>query len=279
MSLVNLDFISEPATKLIEKVSDAVGGMAKPWQMKRVAKAEAEAEIIRAEANIQISDIERRAMERLVREEGKKQENIENITMKAIPNLSDTAKPENLDNDWVAMFFDKSRLVSDEKMQEIWAKLLAGEANNQGTFSKKTIELVSSLDKKDAELFTALCSFCVLGGPYIMDYHDEVYTKRGINFHTINHLQHLGLVATQSLGYVRKNMSKNILFVYCGEEYLICDLKLEEESNSINAGKVSFTTAGEQLAKLVQAEPVPGFLEYFLEKIRAEHPSASLTKW
>ena len=55
--LVSLGELSKPATVLIEKVSEAVGGICKPWQMVRVAKAEAEVERIRAESEIQISDL------------------------------------------------------------------------------------------------------------------------------------------------------------------------------------------------------------------------------
>jgi len=158
-NLINLGDLSKPATELINRVSDAVGGIAKPWQMKRVARAEVEAEKIRAEGSVEISEIERRGLERLVREEGQKQENIENITAKAIPNLGSEAKPENIEKDWLTHFFDRSRLVSDEEMQTLWANLLAGEANAPGQFSRRTVELVGTFDKKDAQLFTDLCKF------------------------------------------------------------------------------------------------------------------------
>lgn len=89
INLGNFGDLSKPATVLIEKVSDAVGGIAKPWgQIVRIARAEVAAETIRAQGRIQISEIEERALVRMVREEGKKQENIENITAKSIPNLS-----------------------------------------------------------------------------------------------------------------------------------------------------------------------------------------------
>lgn len=57
-SLINLGELSKPATVLIEKVSDAVGGIAKPWQIKRVANAEAEAAKIKAIAQLEITDLE-----------------------------------------------------------------------------------------------------------------------------------------------------------------------------------------------------------------------------
>jgi hypothetical protein len=133
-SLINLGELSKPATVLIEKISDAIGGIAKPWQIERIAVAGARADIIRAHTRIEISEMEERALVRLVREQGRIQENIESITGKAIPLLSETAKPADVQNDWFTHIFDRCRLVSDDDMQGLWAKILAGEANNPGAF-------------------------------------------------------------------------------------------------------------------------------------------------
>jgi hypothetical protein len=47
-SLINIGELAKPATVLIEKISDAVGEIYKPYQAKRVAKAETEAELTSA---------------------------------------------------------------------------------------------------------------------------------------------------------------------------------------------------------------------------------------
>src|SRR6266478_5107627 len=93
-SLINLGELSKPATVLIEKISDAVGGVFKPYQIVRVAKAEAEAEQIHAAAQIQVTDLHRRAMYRFLEEEAKKQSNIEGITQKALPLLEEKSRPQ-----------------------------------------------------------------------------------------------------------------------------------------------------------------------------------------
>src|SRR5271169_5455329 len=124
--LANLGELTKPASVLIEKISDAVGGVFKPYQIVRVAKAEAEAERIQAEARIQITDLHRRAMHRFLEEEAKKQSNIEAVTQKALPLLDKNSCPQNVEDDWITNFFDKSRIISDEGMQQLWSKLLAG---------------------------------------------------------------------------------------------------------------------------------------------------------
>jgi hypothetical protein len=62
---------------LIKKVSSAVSGVFKPWQIKRVAEAKAEASLIKANTEIEIEGLRLRAMNRFIEEEANKQENME----------------------------------------------------------------------------------------------------------------------------------------------------------------------------------------------------------
>ena len=94
-------------------------------------------------------------MERLVHQEARKQENIEQITAAAAASLTEEAKVHDLEADWVAHFFKQCDTVSDKEMQSLWSRLLAGEATSPGTFSKRTVDFIASIDKKDAALFTA----------------------------------------------------------------------------------------------------------------------------
>ena len=64
----------------------------------------------------------------------------------------------------LSIFFEKSRIVSDNEMQELWSRVLAGEANDPGTYSKRTVNFLSDLDKGEAALFTKLCGFVWLMG-------------------------------------------------------------------------------------------------------------------
>jgi hypothetical protein len=67
VSVVNLGAVSKPADTLIKKVSNALGGDFAAFQIKRVAKAEAEAAMTKAESEIAITDLQRRAMHRFFR--------------------------------------------------------------------------------------------------------------------------------------------------------------------------------------------------------------------
>ena len=237
---------------MIERISEAVGGYFKPYQIKRVAKAEAEANIIKAQSEIEITDLHRRALHRFVTEEAKKQENIESITQKAIPQLTDSSAPENMENDWITNFFDKCRIVSDEDMQSLWAKVLAGEADAPGSYSKRTVTLLSSLDKADAHLFTKLCGFSWLIGnlvPLIYDEHEAIYNNSEINFNTLTHLDDIGLISFDSItGFQRMKLPKSIIVYYFGTP-----VRVEfgnQEDNNLPTGKILLTSTGQQLAAI-----------------------------
>lgn len=100
-SMMNIGDLAKPVTVLIEKISDATGAALAPWQIKRVAKAEAEANKIKALSEVEINDIKERIKDRLTTEEVIKQLNIESVVAKALPEVKEDAEPKKIDNDWL----------------------------------------------------------------------------------------------------------------------------------------------------------------------------------
>src|SRR2546423_7149670 len=226
VSVVNLGELSKPATVLIEKISEAVGGLCKPWQIRRVAHAEVDAEKIHAVAQIEVTDLQRRALHRVIHEEAQRQANIENITRLALPDVSKDAKPQDVQNDWITNFFDQCRLISDEDMQRLWARVLAGEANNPGKYSKRTVGLLSSLDKPDAELFRKLCSFGWSFSnniiPLVYDLDADIYTKAGLHLVGLSHLNDIGLIRRESFtGFASRGHPQKIAVLYYGTAVVV----------------------------------------------------------
>jgi len=264
ISLVNLGQLSKPADTLIKKVSSAVGGIFEPWQIKRVAKAEAEASLIKAKTEIEITVLHRRAMHRFVEEEANRQENMEAITEKAIPQLEAGSDPSKMENDWVTNFFDKSRIVSDKEMQNLWASVLAGEANSPGTYSKRTVNFLGDLDKKDAELFSALCSFGWFVGsftPIVFETTASIYNNKGLNFNTLTHLDSIGLIRFDSLaGFNRTGLPKNFTVLYCGRPLALTMEK--DQDNMLPIGHVLLTNVGLELVNVCKVPGVEGFEDY-----------------
>jgi hypothetical protein len=274
-SLINIGELSKPATVLIEKISEAVGGIFRPYQIRRVAKAEADAEEIKAVSKIEVTDLQRRAMRRFLEEEGKKQENIESITSKALPNVDESSTPEKIENDWLTNFFDKCRLISDEEMQNLWARVLAGEANKPGKFSKRTLSVLSSLDKSDATLFQRLCPFTWVVDdvlfPAIYEEDKTFYDDFGIMFSSIKHLTEIGLVShTDSSSFaLKKFFSLNKLERNVDASYYDSRFSIKfrwAKNNEMNLGNVLFSKVGVDLAQLCDSQPVPRCKEFVIKK-------------
>ena len=189
--IINLGDLAKPATVLIEKISEAVGAIYRPTQIKRIAKAEGEAAKVTAVAALEVAEIEQRGLSRFIQQEARYQKNFDSIVAQSIPELNSNAEPENIENDWLARFFEESKLVSDEEMQTLWAQILAGEANKVGTFSKRTLQFLSGIDRHDANSFTSLMSFAWLIDdelhPVVLGLHNQIYGNQGINFTSLKH--------------------------------------------------------------------------------------------
>lgn len=271
-SLVDLGKLSKPATVLIEKISSAIGIVYEPHHVRRMARASADAEKIRALSQVELTEIQARTFNRLIVQEERKQENIEKITAQAAEALPNDAKTDDLSEDWIAHFFKQCDAVSDEQMQSLWASLLAGEATKPGTYSKRTVNFIGGMDKRDAELFTKFCA-CVwnIAGPtaLVFDHDDQVYEKMQINFGTLQHLSAIGLISLQALGGFEHQRLGKHLRVYYGHRAVNLEFA-SDNGNSLILGKSVLTDVGVQLCSLCKVEQNDEFFDYVLGKWSAK---------
>jgi hypothetical protein len=287
--VANLGDLTKAATVLVEKIADAVGGFFQPFQVVRLAKAEAKAELIRSENKIEITDQERRAAWRWLKEEAKRQANMEDITRGALPLLAEKASPQDVENDWITHFFEKSRIVSDDDMQRLWSRVLAGEANVPGSFSRRTVNVLADIDKFDAELFTRLCGFgwMVEGHelphlkgtseedrphlvPLVFDASSQIYRDSGIDFQRLFLLQNLGLIQFDSLGigFIWSPLPQTTTVSYHGRvlELTLRAIAPKHPNNALVVGQVLLTRAGRELASIISPAPVEGFFDFVRDR-------------
>lgn len=212
----------------------------------------------------ELSDVADRSLQRFIGNEVRKQVNIENIAQMAAERLKDDARPDSVEPDFMANVFDKAANVSDEEMQSLWASIVAGESNAPGSLSKRTIEIVNTLDKSDANLFTIFCSCCTDWGDELRAIFpqdkNEMLEALGLSFDSLVHLEALGLIRYEPLsGYKvtvkARNPSEPASHVvkYFETPYLI---NFEKPEGGIDVGCAMLTTAGRQLAKISGAERI-----------------------
>lgn len=82
---------------------------------------------------------------------------------------------KNLTIDWFVRFFEDAGNISDEQMQELWAKVLAGEIKQPGSFSLRTLEVLRNLSKEEAEILQEIASYAIpFGDEYYICIDDEL---------------------------------------------------------------------------------------------------------
>ena len=207
----------------------------------KLAEDEAKVSKIRLESALDQHEI----IQDFVEEQKVKHENKRSITEKAIHHLNQDATPDNIQPDWIANFFDKHSLVSDEQIQELLARILAGEANTPGSVSKRTVNLLADFDQKDAQTFINLMSFAWKIHdryvPLVYDFDNPVYRDNGISFGRLLHLESIGMIRFESLtGFKLTKFDETITVLYCNN---IKQLRLKKGPDStypFSAGSVVF---------------------------------------
>ena len=200
---------------------------------------------------------------------------MEDIISEAEPHLNQDANPDTMDDDWVANFFDKCRIISDSEMQSLWGRVLAGEANVPGTYSKRTVNFVSELDKNEADLFTKLCGFGWMihnVAPLIFDVQADIYNRHGINFNTLSHLETIGLIQFNNVADFQRLKLPRSITVYYYSKPLRLDMP-KDTDNELNLGKAILTRIGQELAPICGSTPVDGFYEYVKEQWKEHLPA------
>lgn len=110
---------------------------------------------------IKQAPIEDRALKRKKNDELRKQQNMEAIVLRAIQYCSDENITDRADQDWFSSFVSLAEGISNKNMQDLWAKILAGEVSKPGSFSLKTLQTFRTMSITEAKLLAKACSLAM----------------------------------------------------------------------------------------------------------------------
>lgn len=202
--------------------------------------------------------------------------------MRSTENLIDTAVKSSkhidphksndikMDNDFFWNTIEHAKTISNDEVQEVVAKIIAGEYNEPGTYSMSTLQTLKMLGKSELELFERMCSLCVNDSlipqsVFTLDNNTESILKLlEVDFGSLQYLQILGLFFPNSMGQTQQNFKKNNI----GLNYIDKDLIYEPihgsnfEFNLMGYYQLSLT--GEQIIKHLN----PKFLEEYFEWLK-----------
>jgi hypothetical protein len=81
--------------------------------------------------------------------------------MDANPPTADA--PSEIDDDWLNYFVRLAEDKSTEQLQQLFGRILSGEIRRPGSFSLRTVHLMSTISKKDAEALSTILSYAING--------------------------------------------------------------------------------------------------------------------
>ncbi|WP_180950203.1 DUF2806 domain-containing protein [Pygmaiobacter massiliensis] len=179
--------------------------------------------------------------------------------------------------EWFERFFEASKFVSDEKLQFMWGKILAGEIQKPNSTPPRIIRILSEITPFYCNAFQALCSLAIYLTPFgpeaqrgktmptvIVPPNYEYLEKYNINFSVLSELQCLGLIVYDSfVGYrlrIDPKESPFINFLYGQTSFTAIT-----SQESLPVGCVILTEVGEKIFSFVEKTIIPEHLDYVIE--------------
>ena len=181
----------------------------------------------------------------------KRMANVQAIVGQAIEQMPEQVPDTPVDHDWTARFFDDAKDVSNEEMQKLWAKLLAGEVESPGCVSLRTLSILRNMTQKEAELFARAVNYSFWDShtAWMLRTNNDYNALPDISVDELHSLIEAGLVMPyhnqqgitgvfQSDGYC--------YFLYAGKKVL----RVQAEGFSIFA--YYFSMSGAQLTRYIE---------------------------
>jgi uncharacterized protein YqfB (UPF0267 family) len=98
---------------------------------------------------------------------------------------------EDIDPDWLVRWRDCTAKVNSDELQRLWAKALAGEIANPGSYSLRTLEFIKNISYSEANEVSKLAPFVMFGNIYKM----QCLIDAGLDFSYLLEMEDLGILS------------------------------------------------------------------------------------
>lgn len=190
----------------------------------------------------------------------------ERVGLYAALDVADDQASESVSTDepsdtWMHQFMKLASDLRDEEAYELWGKALAGEIRKPGSFSLRFLNILATLDKRDAESFQKLAPFV------LVDFvPDKIWRNAGINVYSIKTLESLGLLMTGTVKIFTG-------FITVMNEHYMSFPALLDDGKKYSIPSAILTPAGEELLKLaaVSKEDAMKAISAFVELVKNDY--------
>ncbi len=209
--------------------------------------------------------------------------NFGTIVGKAALSVNPDADPNELDDDWIAFFRQRASSFSNKDMQDAFARLLAGETNNPGSFSRAAVDTLAKMEPRHAQILRCLRSRSAVHMtlrdhllvpvnqepyvPLVFEFNEPIYNGIGIRYNTMDELQSFGLVSIRALGLQLEGPSKQVFRL--PKDILVVSPQ-KGDKPKIDVGRVKLSRVGQELLNLCDVESSPEFSNYVSARWRKQ---------
>ena len=183
------------------------------------------------------------------------------------------ANPDQLNPEFRRRWIWEASNVSDETLQDLWARLLAGELESPGSVSNDTMSIARDLNKERAKEFQTLCSAALYdledGTPLIVvgcgKPGDNSLLPYGLSYEVLMRLAHHRLIVNDMTSYVDLPLEPRQPTITVRQQEMIYTLRSSDDNNLADTlhrlEGILFTSAGQELFAVVEKALIPAYTE------------------
>ena len=260
--------------KLVDVFSQGLGKVYTPKGVRKEADAEAykimvlerAKKLAAAEGREIDQDSHERMQDRLLLQETRRQLNLEKIAQIASSQMSShpVVSEEPIDQDWITRFFNIVQDVSNEEMQNLWAKILAGEIAQPNSFSIRTLETLRSMNKTEAHCLIKLAKLAIWGDEFAftLNWKKKVSLREKYNISVDDLLLivELGIISLEDMHNELSGPEVEYFFL---SNYCISVL-IDKNLTHLRFDMIRFTKIGTELLKLIDVDTEYEYLKDFI---------------
>lgn len=158
--------------------------------------------------------------------------------------------------DWFIRLFEAVGDISDKEMQDLWAKMLAGEIERPTSFSLRLIDILRNMSTQEARLFQETCFKAIQTGNNIFIPRNREYMQEfGIEYSDILRLDELGLMNSAGSLVLNIPIYPTTIHIASNDALIIVAKSIDSSDNTLTVEQYPFTSTGKELASLYGITP------------------------
>lgn len=236
-------------TKFLDSVDRMTGGEAR--RIVWAAEAEVKAAMIKEKGS---EALEEYIATREQRKMSNTMQVIEQAKLYIEPDMEVSSEP--ISQDWLNRFQSTIEDISEPELQDLWAKILAGEIKAPNSYSLRTLDVLRNMTQKEAQLFSR-CTRNYLLGDFIC-----VEKMCGVQLREMQKLAEIGVLSIQETSKPFPSscnipITRQIMFKI-------------KSTKTININANVLTTAGVEIMKLISPSDNSEFIKSLSECLKSK---------